>query len=171
MNLDFTEMSNQFTSRPAAKSTRNRSLRTSRPHEAGFTLIEAMIATLVLMFGLTAIFNLMIVATSSNSLANRATVATALAGSRMEVLRATAFTALADSPTDALDVAASPFTESITVPGAGIFVTTWKVQTLTSPNLKLLQVRTEPSGFRGRWGRAEFTSIRSCTTGTASGCL
>jgi Tfp pilus assembly protein PilV len=141
--------------------------------ESGFTLVEAMIATLVLMFGLAAIFNLMIVATSSNSVANRASAATGLASQQMEVLRSTAFSALTDSPTgvDTLETVTANFNMSSTVEGVGTFVTTWRIQTLTDPNLKLIQVRTDPNGFRGRWARAEFTAIRSCTLGTAAGCL
>lgn len=141
--------------------------------ESGFTLIEATVATMVLMFGLAAIFNLMIVAISSNSVANRATAATALASQRMEVLRSTPFASLADSPAgvDTLETVTSGFNATTTVDGAGTFLITWRVQTLTDPNLKLIQVRSDPSGFRGRQARAEFTAIRSCTLGTTAGCL
>jgi Tfp pilus assembly protein PilV len=172
MKLDFPEMSHPTKSRSAAHRTQP-PLQGSRRHEAGFTLVEAMIATLVLMFGLTAIFNLMIVATSQNALGSRATAATALAGKQMEVLRSTAFTALTDSPSgvDTVEIGTSGFEEWTTVTGVGTFHTTWKVQTLSSPNFKSIVVRSEPNGFRGRWARAEFTTVRTCTTGTASGCL
>jgi len=57
-----------------------------------------------------------------------------------------------------------------TVAGVGTFETRWLIQELTSPSMRFIQVRTEPRGFRGRWARAEMTTIRSCTAGTAAGC-
>lgn len=148
-------------------------LSTRRKNESGFTLTEAMIATLILMFGLASIFNLMIVAVSSNSVANRASNATMIAARELEILRSTPFSALVDSPVgvDTLGVQTVGFFKAETVEGVGTFETRWLVQTLTSPNLKFLQVRTEPGGFRGRWARTDLTVIRSCTGGTTSGCL
>jgi hypothetical protein len=57
------------------------------------------------------------------------------------------------------------------VEGVGTFESRWLIQTLTNPNLRFIQVQTEPLGFRGRQARADLTTIRSCSTGTASGCL
>jgi len=144
-----------------------------RKTEAGFTLLEAIIATLILLFGLASIFNLMIVAVSSNSLASRASGATTIASQEMEVLRSTAFSVLADSPVgvDTVETQTPGFFRITTLDGVGTFESRWQVQTLTDPNLKYLRVRTEPQGFRGRAARAEFTAIRSCTAGTAAGCL
>ena len=142
-----------------------------RKSEAGFTLAEALIATLILMFGLASIFNLMIVATTSNSVANRSSSATMIAAQELEVLRSTPFAALVDSPPNSLDVQAPGFFRVTTVEGVGTFESRWLVQTLTDPNLRFLQVRTEPGGFRGRSARADLTTIRACTSGTAAGCL
>lgn len=146
---------------------------TPKKGEAGFTLAEALIATLILMFGLASIFNLMIVGVSSNSLANRASGSTAIAVKQLEVLRATPFFTLADSPAgvDTLEIQTPGFFRADNVEGVGTFETRWLVQTLTSPNLKFLHVRTEPGGFRGRTARTDLTVIRSCTTGSTSGCL
>jgi len=154
--------------------TRSRSkLPAARNPEAGFTLLEAVMATLILLFGLASIFNLMIVAVSSNSLANRASAAVTLASHEMEVLRATPFSTLTDSPAgvDTLEVQTPGFFRIDNVEGVANYESRWQVQTLADPNLKYLRVRTEPAGFRGRAARAEFTSIRSCTAGTAAGCL
>ena len=151
--------------KPSAK------LSESRKSEAGFTLAEALIATLILVFGLASIFNLMIVAVTSNSVANRGSGATMLASQQMELLRSTAFSALADSPANTLDVQTANFFRIIQLQGVGTFETRWQIQTLSGPNLKYLRVRTEPQGFRGREARTELTSIRSCTLGTAAGCL
>src|SRR5204863_2278147 len=43
----------------------------SRGSEAGFTLVEALVAIVILVFGLIAVTNLMLVAASSNSVANQ----------------------------------------------------------------------------------------------------
>jgi len=141
-----------------------------RNHEAGFTLTEALVATLILMFGLASIFNLMIVATTSNSVANRSSAATMIAAQQLEVLRATPFGVLVNSPVNTLDTQTPGFFQMSTVEGVGTFETRWFIQNLTNPNLRFLQVRTEPGGFRGRSARAEFTTIRACTGGTTAGC-
>ena len=47
--------------------------------EAGFTLVEALCAIVILAFGLMAIANLMVVAATSNTVANQSTAATTLA--------------------------------------------------------------------------------------------
>jgi len=54
--------------------------------ERGFTLIEALIAVVVLVFGLIAVAQLMAVATSSNAIANRSTIAAAMASEELERL-------------------------------------------------------------------------------------
>jgi len=144
-----------------------------RNSEAGFTLIEATVATLILMFGLASIFNLMIVATTSNNVANRASAATVLASQQLEVLRSTPFSTLVASPADSLDVCYSAppvYCQTTTIEGVGQFETRWLVRTLATADQLFLQVRTEPGGFRGRTARAEFTSVRACTGGTTSGC-
>ena len=46
---------------------------TERGAEAGFTLVEALVAVVVLVFGLMAVTNLLLVAASSNSVANQST--------------------------------------------------------------------------------------------------
>ncbi len=135
--------------------------------EAGFTLTEALMAMMILTFGLASIFNLMIVAQSSNSVANRASAATMIASRRLETLRSTPFASLVNTAADSLETQA-PTVE--TVAGVGTFETRWLIQELTSPSMRFIQVRTEPRGFRGRWARAEMTTIRSCTAGTAAGC-
>ena len=144
--------------------------------EAGFTLSEALIAMLILMFGLASIFNLMITATSSNNVANRATGATMIAAQQLEVLRATPFSALVDTDPDSLNIpcpdppaAPGPACSFTDVEGVGRMETRWLIQTLGT-NLRFLQVRTEPRGFRARHAMADLTTIRSCTFGAAAGC-
>ena len=152
---------------------------TRSSQEAGFTLIEAMMATLILTFGLASIFNLMIVATSSNSVANRSTGSTLLANRQLEILRSVPFATLVDSPVgvDTLNIV-GPFpganpafvvAPQPDVAGVGRFNISWRIQAINA-NLKFIQVRAEPDGLRGRLSRAEVTTIRACTTGLASGC-
>ena len=142
----------------------------ARSPEAGFTLAEALIATLILMFGLASIFNLMIVATTSNNLANRASAATLIAAEQLETLRSTPFSLLVNSATDTLETQTPGFFVITEIDGVGQFETRWLIQDLTNVNMKFLQVRTDPGGFRGRQARAELTTIRSCTLGTTAGC-
>lgn len=65
-----------------------------RAGEAGFTLVEALIAMVILIFGLIAVSNLFVVAASSNQLALYNTVATAEANRVLERLQAIPFSNL-----------------------------------------------------------------------------
>lgn len=149
---------------PAAEAAARR-----RRRQAGFTLMEAVIATGILITGLAAISNLMLVSVGSNSAGNRATAATFLASRRMEELRAASFETLTDSPTDSLDTDQANYFRETTVAGVGTFHTRWRIRTVVQfgSSLKYLTVRSEPLGAMARMSRAEFTTYRSCT---ASGC-
>jgi hypothetical protein len=62
-----------------------------RTSESGFTLIEALIAIVVLMVGIVAIVNLFVVASTSNAIGNHSTAATGQATETMERLKAIPF--------------------------------------------------------------------------------
>ncbi|MBI3932188.1 MAG: prepilin-type N-terminal cleavage/methylation domain-containing protein [Acidobacteria bacterium] len=62
-----------------------------RHAEAGFTLIEALIAVLILVFGLAAIANLFLVAGTSNTVAHRTTGTVAQATEVMERIKTIPF--------------------------------------------------------------------------------
>ena len=62
-----------------------------RRGEQGFTLIEALIAMVILIVGIAAISNLMVVAGSSNAVANHTTAASAIAAQQMELLKSQTF--------------------------------------------------------------------------------
>ena len=66
-----------------------------RHGEQGFTLIEALIAMVILIVGIAAISNLMVVAGTSNAAANSTTGASAVAAQQMELLKSQTFTGLA----------------------------------------------------------------------------
>ena len=129
-------------------------------HDQGFTLIEAMMAVVILSFGLISIANLSIVATTSNAVANRSAGATMIASQQMEVLRSTPFTTLVLGTGTAVRF----------VEGVGEYDVTWTVTQGPDLNQLFVTVRAEARGFRGRETRAEFTSMRNCTGGTLSGC-
>jgi Tfp pilus assembly protein PilV len=150
--------------------------------EAGFTLVEALVAMVVLIFGLMAVTNLMLVAASSNSVANQGTAAVATATRVMEMLKASSFASFSDL---ALDWEANPGggkscsdpTLAIgerhctdDVPGVGqIHVHWWLTQTT---DVRGFHVRVQAEGLgalSGARSRAEFTTFRTCTNVDA-GC-
>src|SRR5215203_1968902 len=62
-----------------------------RRSDAGFSLIETMVATFLLATALTAVAQLMVIAVTANMSAQRGTFATALAQEKMEQLRGLAW--------------------------------------------------------------------------------
>lgn len=142
----------------------------TRVREAGFTLVEALVAIVVLMFGLIAVTNLLMVAASSNAVANQSTAAATVAAETMEQLRATAFNTLAVGGSVTAD---SPgFFRDDAFPGVGVIHTRWQVANVAPVNTRarFIVVRSEGTGaLSGARSRAEFTTIRTCTN-VALGC-
>lgn len=157
--------------------------RVGRGAEAGFTLVEALVAVVVLVFGLMAVTNLLLVAASSNSVANQSTAAVASATRAMDMLRATTYDALDDTPGgEAFDPGTGGkdckdptlvFNEwrcHEDVPGVGTIHTQWWVTATADPRLLHVLVRSEGTGaLAGARSRAEFTTFRSCTN-AEQGC-
>jgi type II secretory pathway pseudopilin PulG len=134
--------------------------------EEGFTLIEALIAILILVFGLMAIANLYAIAGTSNTVANAGTVAAAVASEKMEELKSYTFD-------DAKLVAGGNLdsdtkSEEVTIPGAGIIKTRWEIVDVSNdPPVKFIAVRSQAMGaVTGARSRAEFTTFRACTVAT-----
>jgi len=134
---------------------------THRSAEAGFTLAEALIAIVILVFGLMAITNLMVVGTTSTTAANHSTAATALASQKLEELKAQSFSVMAiggdiDADSDA------NFRQDTTVSGVGTFRTTWEIRQIDRQVL-YVRVRSESRApLITRRSRAEFTTFRTC---------
>ena len=64
---------------PAVRETMNAPIeRQDRSRESGFTLVETLVAIVVLVFGLMAVTNLLLVAATSNTVANQSSAATVL---------------------------------------------------------------------------------------------
>jgi type II secretory pathway pseudopilin PulG len=157
-----------------------------RGAEAGFTLVEALVAIVVLIFGLMAVTNLMLVAASSNSVANQGTAAVAAATRAMDLIKATTFgslgtvgdvagfdtctTAGKDCSDPTLAVNDTHCTDD--VPGVGAIHTHWQISAVTpaDPRLFHVRVRSEGTGaLSAARSRADFTTFRACTN-TEGGC-
>jgi len=139
--------------------------------QAGFTLIEAMVAILVLVFGLMAIASLFAMAGTSNSVANQGTAAATAASETMERLRALPWDSLSAGGGLAAVSCSSPgnYGRCDDIAGVGRINTRWQIETVAS-NLYFITVRSEGMGAVARErSRAEFTMFRSCTN-AAAGC-
>ena len=131
---------------------------------------------MILAFGLIAITNLLLVASTSNTTANMSTGATTLAAEQLEVLKAIPFASSAVPP--ALPVVnpllaaggdldadqAGFFTDPpADIPGVGRILVRWKIVDIDGQT-KFISVRAESTALLiGARSRAEFTVFRSCT--------
>jgi len=150
--------------------------------ESGFTIVEAMIAIVILVFGLMAVTNLMVVAGSSNTAANHGTAATSQATEVMERLKAIPFTTLTTGGSLSADVGTAncqePTNQCVVagnfnvyrgIPGVGVIRTRWQI-TSAGADVLFIAVRSEStSPLVGSRSRAEFTTFRSCSA-TTLGC-
>lgn len=147
--------------------------------EAGFTLIEAMVAIVVLMVGIMAVANLMIVAATSNSVANQSTAAAASASEILDSLRVTPFANLAVGGDLDADVGAGGDCRLLGVtvgglpadsyhcdsdiPGVGKILSRWRIAATDDAALRFIEVRSEATGAMGAGrSRAYFTTFRAC---------
>lgn len=152
-----------------------------RHGEAGFTLVEALIAIVILVFGIVAVTNLFLVAIHSNKIGSTMTAASGLATQAMERVRAIPFTEVTTGGDLAADVGADPgcdetpppgpdsncvvagnFNAVRSVSGVARFKTRWTI-TLVDAQTIAIRVRSEPLGVTGARARAEFQTLRSCT--------
>ncbi len=161
-----------------------------RNPEAGFTLVEVLIAIVILAFGLVAVTNLLVVAGSSNSLASHTTAAAAEASEVLERLKAVPFLTLVaggDLTADAGSIAScdatadanqcvvpANFNQFRTIPGVGQVKTRWQIVSVpsavmageTTGSAFYITVRSEGLGPLTRQrSRAEFTTFRVCPSG------
>lgn len=153
--------------------------------EAGFTLIEAVAAIAILIVGLMAITNLMLLAGSSNAAGNQGTAAAAEASEVMERLKSLRFVDISPGGSMTSDAGSLPNCNGDTtdcvvpgnfnerqgggVPGGISLVTRWVV-TSVDPQTLFIRVRSESDNpLTASRTRAEFTTIRTCTDQEA-GC-
>jgi len=152
--------------------------RSGRGGEAGFTLIEALVAVLVLVFGLMAVTNLMLVAASSNTVANQGTAAVNTATRVMDMVKSSTYGSFGpvDTPWETppgggpscgdpalMTLGVGHCTDSI--PGVGAIHAHWTItQDPLDARLYFVRVRAEGLGaLAGARSRADFTTFRSCT--------
>ena len=143
----------------------------SQGSQAGFTLVEALVAIVILVFGLIAVTNLMLVAASSNSVANQSTAAATIAAQRLEQLKAITFGDVRLAPGGSVTSDLGGFFSSPDdiVPGAGQIHSRWQIVTI-DPQVIFIRVRSEGTGALSvSRSRAEFTTLRACTS-AALGC-
>ena len=157
----------------------------TRPSEAGFTLIEALISIVVLVFGLIAVTNLLLVAATSNMVASQATASTTAASRILDTLKTTTFDSLLTGGNLAVAMSGgTPSCDSATpvllaafecrddVDGVGVMHVRWVITTSVNadPRLTFIQVQAEGQGvFGASRTLADFTTLRSCTDSTALG--
>lgn len=158
-----------------------------RADESGFTLVEALIAIVVLSVGLMAVTNLLIIAAASNTVGNHSTAATTAASETMERLKSRSFLTLTPGgnvdagtegsisacdetpPSTTECVVAGNFNARRAMPGVGEIRTFWEIQQIDGQVL-FIRVRSQSTAaLAGARSRAEFTTFRSCTA-TAIGC-
>ena len=159
--------------------------RIDRNGESGFTLVETLVAIVVLVFGLMAVTNLLLVAATSNTVANQASAATASASQVMDVLRSTRWADMvvggnlnADTTSPSPDCRAlvSPINAyncDDNIPGVGTIKTRWQIAPGVGTNrLVLITVRSEGTGaLAGARSRSTFTSYRACTSSAPNSCV
>jgi len=148
--------------------------RNSRGSESGFTLVEALVAIVILAVGLIAVTNLLVVAATSNTTANHSTAATAIASRVLDTLKALPYDdpGLAtggDLANDAQNIQGLDSFRDDDVRGVGQIHTRWQVQA-AGARILFIQVRSEGRAplVAGR-SRAEFATFRGCAA-QAAGC-
>jgi prepilin-type N-terminal cleavage/methylation domain-containing protein len=149
----------------------NRAPRVLHRTQGGFTLIEALVAIFILSFGLVAVTNLMLVAASSNTVANQGTAAASIASEQMEALKALRFTDPQLAAGGDLESDAANYSSFTTVAGVGRIRTRWRIEDIVPSRgsdmsapagLKFITVRSEGLGaLTGARSRAEFTTFRT----------
>jgi type II secretory pathway pseudopilin PulG len=154
--------------------------------EAGFTLVETLVAIVVLVFGLMAVTNLLLVAASSNTVANQGTAAVTSASRAMDLIKSTSHLPLRTNPggidwaaddggrsCDEPDLDLAEWHCNDDIPGVGRVHTHWWITATADPRLLHVRVRSEGTGaLTGARSRAEFTTFRACTNSdpASGGC-
>jgi len=153
-----------------------------RSKESGFSLIEVMVAIVILTVGLLSLAQMMVLATNSNTLSGRMTSCSAVAKERLERLKAVPF--YSDAPArvrNPLLLAGgdvnntvggfSQFYDADGLPVAGggaLFEVRWQIQDVASPHpMEMIQIQMRclpAAGVRDPYaviGDALFTTFRT----------
>lgn len=167
-----------------------------RTAESGFTLIEALIAIVVLVVGIVSVVNLFVVASTSNAVANHSSAASGQGTETMERLKSIPFLdltgGLSGSTSGDLDNDAGnalncvePDPQPVTpvncvvpgnynlardIPGVGRIKTRWMIVRpgAGGPDTLFIVVRSQSTAtLAGMRSRSEYTTFRTCTV---AGC-
>jgi prepilin-type N-terminal cleavage/methylation domain-containing protein len=153
--------------------------------ERGFSLVEVMMAIVILSVGLLSLAQMMVLATHSNTLSGRMTSSSALAKEQLERLKATPFyvdpltktrnPALVDGGD--LDATSPGYVQFYdgdgkAVAGVGLFEVRWQIRTInTNLPLEMVEIRVRclpAAGMREQFaviGEARFTTYRTANVG------
>lgn len=126
--------------------------------EAGFTLVEVLVAIVVLVFGLIAVTNLLLVAASNNTAANLGTASAMAAAQQMDMLKSTPYNGLALGTT----------TQVVMMPGTGPIEVTTLIEPGEAGAAPYRQITVTASGVGpmvAARSRIVLTAIRSCVSG------
>ncbi len=158
-----------------------------RSGESGFTLIEVLVSIVILTVGLLSLAQMMVLATSSNTLSGRMTSSSALAKEQLERLKAAPYYTDPRAQTrnpmlaDGGDIDATiggyvQYYDADGIPTAGaggaMYEVRWEIQTFPSPlPLSMVQIRVRclpAAGMQDQFaiiGEARFTTFRTANVG------
>lgn len=119
--------------------------------QAGSTLIEVLIATLVLVSGVLAMAQLFLIAAATNAAARQMTVAATLAAQTMEQILSTEM-AVAPEAVDHVDGSGRVLGREEDPPLDAVYTRRWSIDVLT-PDTLVIRVRVDRSDRSGRLGR------------------
>jgi type IV pilus modification protein PilV len=125
-------------------------------NERGFTLLEALVATLVLTVGLLAMAELLAVSLRMHQLGRNSTTATRLAQDKFEELMKMNFNTSPAIQVNGTDTLASNVTNYFDAPANSGYTRRWQVSAGPTVRLRTVTVRVIPNNIDRRVG-ADFT--------------
>jgi len=138
---------------------------TRRSKESGSTLIEVLIATLVLISGVFSMAQLFLIAAATNAEARQTTVATTLAAQKMEQVLS-ADVAVAAESVEHMDGSGRVLSTGGPPPSDAVYTRRWSIEALTAESL-VVRVRVGRSDRSGRLrrmsGEVQMLTIRRRT--------
>jgi prepilin-type N-terminal cleavage/methylation domain-containing protein len=160
-------------------------MRIKKANDAGFSLIEVMVAIVILTVGLLALAQMMVLATNSNNLSGRMTSCSGLAKEQLERLKSTPFYSVPANrtrhplfnPGGDINNTVNGFSQlydpdGVPTAGGALFEVRWQitdVPTALPLAMVRIQVRCLPSqGNQDQFaiiGEARFTTYRSANVG------